>query len=74
MLIVPYDDSKSTHRVILELQFKENVVQLDYFGIKDVVSELGGIGASLKMVMSIIGIIFIFQYVWGLAELFLRKY
>jgi hypothetical protein len=40
--------------------FEQEVVTYEYFGMQDVVAELGGISASLKVVMSAIGIAFIF--------------
>lgn len=40
----------------------------------DLISKLGGIGASLKIMLGSFTIFFCFQYIMGLAQSFTRRY
>ena len=58
----------------IDFNFHQDTHVFEYFGMADLVSKLGGIGASLKIMLGSFTIFFCFQYMIGLSQAFHRRY
>ena len=45
----------------------------DFYTILDILSELGGLGASIKILMSSMAFIYMMIFIWMLAQMIQRK-
>ena len=71
------DDGYEVYSYILEINLvknlKEEIVIYDYYSILDIVSELGGIFASINGALASIAIFTVIHYIYTLASIIRRK-
>jgi len=58
----------------LEQNFVEEEIIMKYFNFEELITKLGGIGASIQIVLGSVGFIFMIQFSYAISAIIHRKY
>ena len=68
----PFETSRI--KIMLDHDFTEKYFEIFYFGYMDILASIGGINASIKPLIGIVGPIFILNFMYQLAKIIHEKY
>jgi len=58
----------------ISFKFTDNIYTYEYLGLREVLSEMGGVEAFVLICGEILSIVVILHYMWGLASIIKKKY
>jgi len=67
-----YQDQYSLY-VGFDFDFTIQSYQFEYFSTVDIISQLGGIGATVKIVLAVLGPLVILQFMYEFSHIILRQ-